>query len=226
MPNLFETAAVTESKKPAAGKKSKKATVHIEGLETLASIVALKKALEALEETYRANAKDQAAEQFIGEGTALKRRPENFKGVEGDATASCELRQRSSASALSEIEQDLCRKYNVATEVREDMVETFIINPEYKDDVALLEKVSKALERVPGLPPKFLLRQVPNRKVVVAEESLDQVFNLPAKVVRQLLPVVGTLAVKPQLGHVDLAAILERITPILCVEEDEEGEGE
>ncbi|RYD46472.1 MAG: hypothetical protein EOP83_29620, partial [Verrucomicrobiaceae bacterium] len=112
---MFSTAKKIAA--PKASKKDTKAKIDIDGLANLAALDAVIKALTALKVTMEADVKSAVGAEFIQAGCALKKRPENFVGVdaaetaEGDdtfgATASCELRIRSTNSPLSEDEQKL-----------------------------------------------------------------------------------------------------------------------
>lgn len=219
--NLFATAKTVSAKKQTA-RKPKAVEVEIEGLEVYASIVAIEKTLKALKETYRAQIDEQLNEHFVNEGKAINRRPSNFKGREGDAAASCELRIRSSASGLSDIEQQLLERHGVETEVVETVTEAFIFNPEYRDRSDILEKVSEALSGVEGLPSDLIMKQEGSSKVVVNEDSLNKVFTLPKAVAEQLLPIVGTLAVKPRLETSDVRDALSRVLEVIGGDEEAE----
>lgn len=216
--NLFTQAKVVPAKQAKA--KVEKSTVEIEGLETYSAICAVEKALKALKETYKGAIETHIVDQFVIDGTRAKKRPANFKGSEGSATASCELRKRSSISGLNDEEIILLNKYGIETSVESNAVETFIINPAYKDDQAILGKVSEALGKVKGLPADFIQMQEATKKTIVTDASLDQVFALPEKAVRELIRVVGVLAVKPTLAGVDVREALESLKDVIAPEED------
>lgn len=218
-PNLFTTAKVVPTTQ-ANSKAPKKVEVEIEGLERYAALDSLEKIIKTLKVTYKGVLETSMIDHMVYEGRQIKRRPENFRGVEGAASASCELRKRSSASALSAEERMLLDKLGVEYEVVDDVVETFVINPVYKDDSALLEKVSKALSTVKGLPADFIQKVEGASRAIVDEKSLDQVFTKSDAAARQLINVVGTLAVKPTI-NVNPKRVMEIVSELMDGEDGE-----
>lgn len=193
--NLFTSAKTVPSKQTRA--RVEKTQVEIEGLEDYAAIVAVEKVLKSLKEGARQRVDESIVDQFIIDGTRAKKRPENFKGFENSVVASCELRRRSTASALNDEEIALLEQYDVPTEESVTVEETYIINPAYASDEKMLARVSEALSKVKGLPSDFIMAQQGSKKVVVAEEAFDRVFNLPEKVVRVLMKVAFVVGIKP-----------------------------
>lgn len=200
--------------KPAAKKKATKEIVSIDGLEQLAAIDTVMKSLEALKETLAADVKSQMAVHFVKTGCERKARPANFQGEEGLATASCELRARSSRSALSPSEVELLSQNDVPTETVEDVAETFVLNPAYKDDQNLLATVQGALEGVDGIPADLFLRQEGVSRTVVSEGAIDAIFKLDPDVANTLLSIVTTLAIKPKLAA-DLDKAFEIVNEVM-----------
>lgn len=200
--------------KTATKKKTEKTEVKISGLETLAAIDHVMKSLAALKETVESDVKSAMASHFVTTGCATQRRPENFKGVDGVATASCELRLRSSRSALSDAEIEALDHYSIPHVLVEDVAETFVINPAYKDDQKLLAQIEKKLKAIKDIPEDFIMVQEGVSRHVVVEESIERIFTLNPNVASSLLPIVGTLAVKPKLDVDDVAqayAIVEAL---------------
>jgi len=189
--NLFDKAKKLPAKKAAA--KAEEVLVETKSLEVYAAIDALEKQLKSLKETIRPEVTAEMLAHFIDNG------PENYKGFEGKAYGSLELRKRSSASGLNDVEKDLLGRFNISTEQVEDRPETYIINQSYAQDIELLKKVSEALANVPDLPEDFLQFQESTKKTVITENSMKEVFRLNDKTsIKSLIPVVGTLAIKPK----------------------------
>lgn len=207
-PNLFQNAKVAPAKKTA--KRDKVQRVAIEGLETYAYICVVEKALKGLKETYRGIVEPQMMDQFVLDGKRINRKPDNFKGTEGSAVASCELRKRSSASVLTEVEENILSKHKIDVVPAETR---FVINPEYINDSKLLQRVSDALQKVKDLPTDFIVADT--KGATVSDESIDQVFSKPERVVRELLPIVGTMAVKPVMGELDLDTAMVQLTKVM-----------
>jgi hypothetical protein len=214
---MFSTAKKIAA--PKAPKKDTKAQVAIDGLATLASIDAVMKSLAALKATVESDVKSAMAVEFVTTGCAIKKRPENFRGTDEGASASCELRIRSSASALSEDEQKLYAEAGIGTKTVVSTIETYVINPEYKDNGDLLALVEKKLKGIKGIPEDFIMFQEGVSKTVAADDALDVLFTLPAEKARDLLPIVGTLAVKPKLDTDDVAEAFKVVGALLGDEE-------
>lgn len=221
--NLFTNAAVVPAKE-ATAKKSKAASHEIEGFGMYGKLIAAGKAIEGLVATYRTIIEPQIIDVFVADGVKHKKRPENFKGKEGDVTGSCELRKRSSASALSPAEKEICDKHNIKTEVVQDRPETFIVNPEYANDMKLLAAVSDAVSKIKGFPTDFFLKQEATKKTVITEEGLDSIFTKEADEIRILMSIAGTLAVKPKVADFDTVEVLEEIKTMISETEKEEDE--
>lgn len=211
---MFANAKQVKTDKPAA-KKDKKDQVNLPGLTDLASIDAVIKALTALKSTIDADIKSEAAVHFVKTGRALKKRPENFRGVDEGSSASIELRIRSTTSVLSEEEQALLAENGIGTRTVVSVVDTYVINPDYKDNAEILGLVESRLAGVEGIPEDFIQKQDGVSKVVVAEDALDKVFTLSDEKARDLLSVVGVLAVKPKLDTTDISAALKAVGELL-----------
>jgi hypothetical protein len=195
--SMFEKAKASPVTTKAAPKKGDKAVFAIAGMEAFAAVKAVEKALKAVSSTLEQGVKAQMAVKFVEIGMKKGSRPDSFKGEEGQGSASCELRCRTSTSVLTVEEQSLLEEHKIPVVTLDTVVETFIINPAYADNSDLLERVSKALEGIEGMPADFILHQS-QKKVCADEASMNAVFALKDKaVVAALLPLVSTLAVKP-----------------------------
>ena len=212
--NMFANAKAVNGKVKAK-KADDKRKVAIKGLEAYASICALEDTIKALKDTFRAQVNEGVTAEFVREGKHLKRRPDNFRGTENNASASCELRKRSSASSLTDAEVELLERHGVSFTEVGDVVETYIINPAYKDNEELLNKVGKALGKVAGIPDDFLQLQVAAKKKVTTDTSLDEVFAKSPELIEPLLAVVGTMAVKPKLENGDVSTALDTVKKLL-----------
>lgn len=210
--NPFETAVVVQPK--TAAKKGDKAIVTITGLELVAALDAAEKAIKSLKTEARGDVDDQIRTHFVTEGIRTGHQPENFRGQEGKASASCELRKRSSASALSEVEVALLTENGISTEIVEDKTETFIINPSYLADAELMGKVAKLLAG--NVPLDFIQKQVSVKKVVVTDASMIEAFR--SKNLADLIKVVGTIALKPKL-ETGLSATFKLISELVAAAE-------
>jgi hypothetical protein len=207
--NVFEKAKKIPAKKSSEKVKREEDTFPTAGLELYAEIDALEKALAALKKTVRGDVEASMKDHFVAHG------PENYKGRDGQASASLELRKRSSASGLSEAEQLLVSVHDIETEVVEDRPETYVINPAYAQDPKTLKKVAAALSKIKDLPEDFLMYQESTKKTVMTEHSIEQVFKInDPDTIRELLPIVGTLAIKPKTTK-SITEVVETIKEVL-----------
>lgn len=180
---------------PKAAKKNAKEEIPVTGLANYAIIDKVVKGFTALQKTLGEGVKDEIVSTFVSMGGQFKKRPDNFRGTDGVASASCEIRKRASTSPLTPEETDLLDKNGVPYEEVTLQEDCYVINAAYFADQAMLEKVSKALEAVKGLPDDFIMRQTAIKKKVVTDESIETVF---AKgLAASLLDVVCVPAIKP-----------------------------
>ena len=208
--NLFSTAKKVEAPAPKA-KKNDKERVLIKGLEDYAIICDLEKNLAAIKETLRLDVV-AGMKSYFGK---FKTRPENFRGFEGDAEASCELKIRPSASPLNPAEVELAKDKGIPTEEVELIPERFVINPALMADQKKLEAISKALSKVPGCED-FILHQERQVNTVVNEASLTKVFE--AGLFESHGSLVSVLSVKPTVKTPEVSSAIARAQKLLGVE--------
>src|SRR4051812_33316371 len=101
-PNLFAAATALPAKEAKAKKADTKQEVEIKGLEKYAMIDALIVSLSSVQSTYETQVKTQMGAHFYADICTNRAKPDSFRGVEGAASASCEIRKRSTRSALTE----------------------------------------------------------------------------------------------------------------------------
>lgn len=175
------------------GKKKAVDAVTITGLEDLAIVKAVIKQLETLETTLKTEVNDQMLDHFVDAGIEAGKKPANFSGTDTNASGSMQLRKRSARSVLTPSDIDLLDELGISYDESDDSF--FFINKKYADDDKLLTKVSKALDKVAGIPTDFIVATA--TKYVTTDESIDELFKIeklkPAKA-REVLQVVGTLA--------------------------------
>lgn len=198
MPNLFERSKEVAPKATAV-KKSKAVEVTIAGMSRVAALDFLIKELTTLKKTEEIAVKGLVKDEFVEVGCKLERRPENFRGVDGAGSASCELRSRSSASALSKEEQALFLEYELPMAEVDLVEECYRFNPKYSEDSDLLAKVSRAMERVKDIPDDLIELQKGSKQIIAGEGALDALYKQhKAPTVRTLLERVGVLVLKPK----------------------------
>lgn len=212
MTNLFANAKVA-SKPVKAAKAKEKREVEIEGLANLAAVDALIKTLSAVKETLEAEVKEQALEEFKRQVAASKDY-ENFRGIDNGASASCELRKRSTASALTEADIDLLNKYAIPFGKDIKVESCYRINPKYTGDSKLLENISKAISKVKDVPEDFIELQEGVEKNVVTADTVSAACKNP-KAFNELITVIGTLAIKPKLDETNTVEILDTVKALI-----------
>lgn len=191
-----------ESVKTGAKKSAKptKDEVVLVGLEEVAALDAVIKALTAIQVTKAAEVKVAMIERFAAEGIRLGKRPENFRGIEGEASASCELRARAVTSALKPDELIALKEANISVTEVVDTVETYVINPEYLTNMKVMNAVETALKGAKGIPEDLFQKQDGKSKTVVADTAFDDLFGSKTKraiaTVETLVAIVGVPAIK------------------------------
>lgn len=189
---------------------------HVDGLEDYGNLVAMGKTLKTMIETQASICNAQAAEHFVNEALLYGKVGKSYRGTDGDVTASMELRKRSSASGLNEEEIAVCEKYKVKLEVVEDRPETYIFNPVYVNDEKLLQRIAKALEKVPGMPADLIQKQESTKKTIITEEAMDAVFATKDEdTIRAMMPIVATQAIKPTVPNFDPLSAMKMIADLL-----------
>lgn len=209
---IFDKAKTIKTDKPS---KRSAPSVVMAGIEAVAALDTVIKSLTALKETKMVAVKDAMKERFIRVGLDEKRRPVNFKGIEGEASASCELRIRSKTSALSDAEVAFLTKHGIKTHTITATPETFAINPSYLQDATIMRAVEIALKKVKGLPEDFIQYQEGVSSTVVDDGALDEMFAKASKVdCEQIINTIGVLAVKPKMNEDDYKAAMKIVAKI------------
>jgi len=192
---MFNTAPVI----PAPARKSRKCEpryVEMQGLKKLAEIRRAIAQLEAIHDAIEADLKSAAEIEFINAGRKAKARPANFRIQEENATGSCDLAARAKTRPLAASEIEALAQAGIPTVTVTDRPETYVINPAYKDDTQLLEKVNRKLRRVPGVPKDFFLKQESVSRIIPDSSALDRLFQLDGKTIRKLLPILATISIR------------------------------
>ena len=209
--NLFSTASTIKVEPKKTSKADNKAKIEIEGLQDYTLVDSLEKNLKALKETLKGKVNEQMKEIFTRQSN---KRPDNFRGIEGSASASCEMRKRTIASVLTEEEVKALEKDGIPVGTEVTVPDRFIINPEHAANQELLQKISDAIRKVPGLPENFILHQPEQSSRVVTDKTLDKVCE------KGLLPKhfdkVATMAIKAKLEEeLDINAVLDSVRELV-----------
>jgi hypothetical protein len=197
--SVFGSAPVITVAKPAS--KSTAVEVAMPGLGNVAALKAVIDALTAVMVEEDRLVKAQMDEHFIKVGMATKRQPDNFKGVDGIGSASCQLRAKS--AALSDEGKLLAIEHDIETVTETKVVETFVVNPAYASDpewVAKLEAACGAqLTELADHRGATIQKQEAVESVKVTDLGRNQVFTKSEDVIRTLMPVMFTPAIRAKL---------------------------
>jgi hypothetical protein len=198
--SFFKTAQATKTGKKKAS--DNKFRTEVKGLSVLASIDAVMKTLETFKKEAEAKVKAQMRDTFVLRGCAVGRRPDNYVGLDGAATASLELRKRSDRSPVDDYQAEALREEGISLETHTTYsLNTEVLTPE------VMVLVEKALNKVPGIPVNLF---TVTEKTVVADEALNQIFEKGEAKAKLLLDMVGVLAVKPKLDE-DIQETIDRV---------------
>ena len=200
--NMFEKAKVTETAKPKLKGKAKP-QINVADLHMYAALKAAEKAIGTMVDTLKEDVNEAALEAFVAAG-----RSDSIQGIDGDTTASLQLRKRSSRSVLSQQEVLVLNELNISVEKSQDS--RFYINNDYSEDTVLLGKVAAALD---GIVPDDFIGHT-GEKFVVAEASMRETFeNCDKTNLRDVLKIVATQAARTKFGgsHDDMVAILDGV---------------
>jgi hypothetical protein len=210
MASLFANAKTVNPVK-ATKKSSTKNEVQIDGLKQLAEIDALMKALTAAKTTLEQSVKSDAFDHFFNEAQETAKRPDNFRGIDGYASASVEMRKRATTSALSDEEVKMFEKYDLEVEKVVAVQKLFAINPSYASDDKLLQKVEEAIAQI--VPVDFIVVQEEKSKNVVGEATIDKAFS--SKAPREIIEAITVMAIKPKLETTDIGEIINSVKTLL-----------
>lgn len=192
---LFKKAAAIPAKAPAA--KKTKQEIALAGIQSLAEMKAMIASLEAASKTIEGQIKEDGFGEFLKMSGSV--RPESFKGVDGFASCSVEMRKRGTNSALNLDEVEALEKLGLKAFKQVVTTEMFGINPIYAGNEELMNKVSAALEAI--VPEDFIVLQEGVSKYVVDDALCDAAFQMPAGADRAAaVRMVTTMALKPKLN--------------------------
>lgn len=211
---MFKAAKTVATAKPA---KAEKLQVALPGLEQLAKINALMEALGGIQATLAAQCKEVGLDVLITEGNKIEKRPENFRGTDGIASASVELRKRASTSPLTPEQVALVELHGMKPFKQITTNKMYGINPVFAEDEKLLEAVEKALDGI--VPDGFIVVQEEKSKMIVTDEMLDAAFK--KGIPREVVETVSVMALKPKLDTTDINAILAEVS-VLIANNDEQ----
>ena len=190
MANMFDAAKAKQPERTTKSSKGAKPQFDITDLHTYAALKNAEKQIAAALETLKEDINDEALDIFLNKQTK-----DSFQGVDGDTSASLQLRKRTSRSTLSEAELELLDAHEIETVKTEDS--RFYIDRRYSDDQELLGKVSEALE---GIVPEDFFGHTGD-KYIVGGNALEQALKIADEDTRRdVTKVVSTQAARCNFG--------------------------
>jgi len=218
--SIFAKAKAVTAKPTAAAKKTK-AEIEISGIMKLAEMKAMIASLEAASKTLEGEIKSAGFAEFLNMPGSV--RPESFKGVDGQASCSVEMRKRGTNSALNEAEVAVLESLGLFPFSQVITTEMFGINPIYAANEKLMEKVSKALEKI--VPEDFIVLQEGVSKKVVDDALCDAAFKMTGKDRATAVAMVTTMALKPKLdAGYDMSNLSSNVSSYMSAESEEVSE--
>lgn len=216
--SLFAKAKTIEVK-PAGKAKATKVEIAMAGVQNLAELDAMIKNLTAVHKTLAGKIKDAGFEEFLKMETKVH--PESFKAIDGMASATVIMGKRATTSPLNADELEVLEKLNLTPAKEVVTTEMYGINPVYMADTALMEKVSKAIEKF--VPEGFIVHQPEVSKMVVDEALLASAYLIEdADDRRKALDMLTTMALKPKLNEdYDHAKLMENVMAFINPKEEE-----
>ena len=197
--SMFGNAETIETVK--SGKRTAKNRTEfvVNGVQRYARVKATIVALTAIATTFENELKDTAFGLFTKLGGQTGTKPENFKGVEGGAKASMELRKRSTSSPLTDDEVRILSAADIPVTTEVSVTAMFGINPKYTGNMEVLAQIEKALT-ASGIAPEILsdliVKQEEKSRTVVTDESVVAVFkNLQTKAdIKETKPTAANIS--------------------------------
>ena len=175
-------AAPVEKEKKA---KDEKREVELgDSLDTVAAISALTDTLESIKKTMDAQLKDRMTVEFVEEAIKTGRKPESFRGVGIESSASCEIRKRSSRSVLKPEEVVILNRLGIKIEkkVTKEAIEAhYFFNPKAFDDPKLVQEISDRLGDLTTSDGEGLIMKQEGRAAVESDVVDTDVLNEAAK---------------------------------------------
>jgi uncharacterized protein YuzB (UPF0349 family) len=199
-----DAAAPVTTKKKA--KKDDKLVFMEPGLLTYAGICAAEKAIKGLKTVHEGPLKAKILDRFVSLGIAAKRHPDSYKAIENnkdgdEAEATVILSTKGQNVALTDAETEQLDRFKIPYETADEVVETYIFNPDLIKDQAVMKMVADALSNIEGLPSGLIQKQS-SKKKVVSDKTVDAICSLPAKddtdvkIIKSLLQMVTTVAIR------------------------------
>ena len=203
--SIFTKATVVKSAepKPKNGNGDKKEVALGTELNVCAAIDTLTKSLEAVKDGMSTIVKEKMADEFVKEALQSRRKPTSFRGRASKATASCEIRKRSTRSVLQSEEVTYLAKHGITTEtkiVKEAVPERYFFNPKAFQDEKLVQKISDKLDGLKTADGENLIMLQEGKEAVVEQvveaNVLDDVAAkiTDSEILREIFQIVSVSA--------------------------------
>jgi hypothetical protein len=232
---LLKNAKEIETGVKEAGKtKPKRATIPMAGMALVAHLDAVIKACDAAKKIAATSLEEPIWDQFLknrgGENGGPGVKPESFNAIEDVAVVNVQCRKRADNVPLKPEEIELINKVQAGikdAEIKKDFKATEVIltpdllaiNPAYAEDTKLMDRVEKALEKVPGIPDDFIVIQKKKSKMIVNPEFEAAAWKFGDA---EVIKIISCLGLRPSLAVLDPKKIAQTIAELFDINDEEE----
>jgi hypothetical protein len=192
---LFNAPTI-EAPKPKT-KKGKKHRLEIpmEGLDPVAALGVVEKALKAVSKQLVGEIKDRIVGIFLGQMTASGIKPDGFTAIGPLATGLCGLKKRGSNLSVDEATAIRLRAKGIHLDLIEKVPERLVINPEVLKDQAAIAAVAEAIKGHPALEGiTVIMQQKAETRYAVSDETLPQLARSAGEF-EDLREILGNVAI-------------------------------
>jgi len=189
--NIFGSATEISAKaKPKSKRAEKKLDIEF---ELYVALLILSKAIEGVMGNREESFKKKAGEVFTEDVSKNGRKPDNFDGVSGKASAVFQYKKR--GFGFSSKIAEILDKNNIPYEKEEKIAEHFIVNPEVLADQEKMLEVAKAIEKL-DMPFQVILKQKAEYKYQFTDETFAAIAALQDEALRETLTKdIATIAI-------------------------------
>lgn len=198
--NIFNNApaapAATPKKKN--GKKVKDEVDLGRDMDRLAALKLVEAAVGQMATQLHGEMRERVRGIFTDEMDESHRRPESFRGVGREASASCELRKVPSTTVLDDITAQRLKKLGIDPAEEITVPERFVINPAILEDPATMKILAQAIANEPRLKDvQVIQKQQEVKKVSAPDDVLEQLAasRISKRELSELLEKVAVVAV-------------------------------
>jgi hypothetical protein len=191
---LFNAPTI-EAPKPKTKGKKHRLEIPMEGLDPVAALGVVEKALKAVSKQLVGEIKDRIVGIFLGQMTASGIKPDGFTAIGPLATGLCGLKKRGSNLSVDEATAIRLRAKGIHLDLIEKVPERLVINPEVLKDQAAIAAVAEAIKGHPALEGiTVIMQQKAETRYAVSDETLPQLARSAGEF-EDLREILGNVAI-------------------------------